>query len=361
MIAGAGPRHRESADPIRRTSLAAGQARPRIRPKPATVRHAAAGVTRMLVGRRGDPGGPGQPGRWTGEAGDPAGAPQQFAGGARRRPGVRSGRRKPGSGRLASWIGEDGDPAGAQDPDRRAAAGERVFGTDDPEAMWARASWLAQPPARRSGRSERPVGRAAGRLHPDARGPPGDPVKEPGRLASGGEAGDRRSAGPVRELLPPSSGCSAQITGEPGSRSVAAGPARPVTRPGHVTSSRRSCRPSSGSRAGSIRTPSGTGSAWRAGPGRRAIRPERGTSSPCCCPPASGCSVRTTRMRGPAPRSQPWPVQASELPGQEATASSPEVRRGDAATGPGPRRRSRPAGAAARCPTRPACPPGPAG
>ena len=214
---------------------------------------------------------------------------------------------------LAYWTGEAGDAAGARDqfaallPVR-----ERVSGAEHPDTLTAR----AQPgPLDRGGggcgRGPGPVRRAGARPRAGpGRRAPGHPDRPRQPRLLDREAGDAAGARdqfaallPVRERV---SGAEHPDTLTARATSPA-GPGRRGIRPGPGTSSPRCCRSASGSSARSTPTPSPPAPTSPAGPGRRGMRPGPGTSSPRCCP----CSERV--LGAEHPRHPDRPRQTSPL------------------------------------------------
>ena len=199
---------------------------------------------------------------WTGEAGDAAGARDQFAAllPIRERvlgpehPDTLITRRE-----LARWTGEAGDAAGARDqfaallPIR-----ERVQGPEHPDTLTTRANlayWTGRGGG--CGRGPRPVRRPA--AHPRA-GPGPRAPRHPDHPRQ------------PRLLDRPGGGCGR-------------GP-RPVRRP--------AAHPRAGPGPRAPRHPDHPRTTSPTGPGRRGMRPGPATSSPPCCPSASGSRAPST-------------------------------------------------------------------
>ena len=242
---------------------------------------------------------------WTGEAGDPAAARDQFAEllpVLERVLGPEHPDTLAARANLARWTGQAGDPAAARDqfaallPVR-----ERVLGPEHPDTLTARAR--PRPldrggggPGRRPGPVRRAAARARAGPRPGAPGHPGRPARP--RLLDRGGGGPGRRPGPVRRAAARArAGPRPGAPGHPGRPAPAspAGPGRRGIRPPPGTSSPRCCPCSSGSSARSTRTPWSPAPTSPAGPGRRGTRPPPGTSSPRCCRCASGSSARSTR------------------------------------------------------------------
>ena len=207
--------------------------------------------------------------RWTGEAGDAAGARDQFTALLPIRERVQ-GPEHPHTlvtrHELARWTGEAGDAAGARDqfaallPIR-----ERVQGPEHPGTLASRhnlARWTGE------------AGDAAGARDQFAALLPID----------------ERALGPEHPApWPPA-------TTSP------AGPGRRGMRPGPATSSPPCCPSRSGSRAPSTPAPWPPATTSPTGPGRRGMRPGPATSSPPCCPSRASPGPRAPRHPGHPPQ-----------------------------------------------------------
>ena len=252
--------------------------------------------------------------RWTGEAGDPAAARDQFAALLPIHERV-LGPEHPDTlttrSELARWTGKAGDAAGARD--QTAALLPSRSGSSAPNTRTPSPPAAASPtgPGRRGTRPVRAT--SAPPCCPSRSGSSAPNTRQSSPPVATSPAGPgRRGTRPVHATsTPPCCRCvrgsSAPSTRTPSPSAVTSppGPGRRATRPVRVTSSPPCCRCVRGSSAPSTRPPFSPVAASPAGPGRRAARPPPGTSSPPCCPSRSGSSAPNTRTPSPPGVSSP--------------------------------------------------------